>query len=71
MTYRTYICGPTDCPRDPAFEHDNYYGCVPKNFNQRTGRSKTHHQTKVVTGPGPMDYRYHWNGGCDALVDAH
>ena len=65
-SYRTYLCGPTGCPNDSAFEHDNYFGCVPKDFKERTGRSKTNHQTKVTTGPGPLDYRYRWDGGCDA-----
>lgn len=53
-----HLCGDTDCPTDPDFEHRFYYGCVPKDFNGNTGRSKTHKQTK-----GP-DCRYHWNGGC-------
>lgn len=56
----TILCEPTTCPNDPAFDHDNYYGCVPKDFSTTTGRSKTHRQTK-----GP-DGRYQWNGGCDA-----
>lgn len=57
--YAVYLCGPTDCPNDPAFEHDGYYGCVPKNFSPTTGRSRTHKQTR-----GP-DGLYRWNGGCD------
>lgn len=64
--YAVYICGPTDCPNDPAFEHDNYFGCIPKDFSQSTGRSKTHHQTKKVDPTSPTGYRYRWNGGCDA-----
>lgn len=58
MRYKVYVCGTTDCPNDPDFEHDNYYGCVPKDFNGRTGKSKSHYQTKGDDG------RYHWNGGC-------
>jgi hypothetical protein len=57
---------PSTCPRDPLFEHDNYFGCVPKDFNQRTGRSKTHHQAKRDDPNAPWGYRYRWNGGCDA-----
>ncbi|MBO0837503.1 MAG: hypothetical protein J2P28_18620 [Actinobacteria bacterium] len=53
-----YLCGPRPCPIDDDFEHDNYYGCVPKDFNPSTGRSKTHAQSL-----GPDD-RYHWDGGC-------
>lgn len=55
-----YICGPRDCPNDPDFEHDNYFGCVPKDFSPRTGRSKRYRQSKGA------DDRYRWNGGCDA-----
>lgn len=58
--YAARICGTGRCPNDDAFEHDNYFGCVPKDFSERTGRSKTHRQTK-----GP-DGRFRWNGGCDA-----
>lgn len=54
---------PWTCPHDPKFEHDNYFGCVPKDFNQATGRSKTHRQIKTATPDGA---RYRWNGGCDA-----
>jgi hypothetical protein len=58
MSYRIYICGPYDCPNDPAFEHDNYFGCMPKDFNQRLGTSKRFRQSKVGE-------KYRWNGGCD------
>ena len=57
------VCGPYDCPNDPEFEHDNYFGCVPKDFSLRTGRSKKHRQT-LDAGSG----RYLWDGGCDAKV---
>lgn len=60
--YKTYLCGDTPCPNDPAFEHRFYFGCVPADFRERTGRSKTHHQT-----PG-ADGRYRWNGGCDPIA---
>lgn len=60
MGYRVYICGPTDCPKDPDFEHDGYFGCIPRDFSQATGRSKKYRQAR-----GP-DGRYRWNGGCDA-----
>lgn len=59
-SYAVHICGDTDCPSDPAFEHRFYFGCVPKDFSERTGRSKSHRQSQ-----GP-DGRYRWNGGCDA-----
>lgn len=61
--YTTYLCGPSDCPNDSAFEHDNYFGCVPKNFSATTGRSKTHRQHKDETG------HYRWNGGCDVVSE--
>ena len=58
---RVFVCQPTVCPTDSAhFEHDNYFGCVPKDFSVATGRSKTFAQT-----PGD-DGLYRWNGGCDA-----
>ena len=59
MKYRWYICGPTDCPHHPDFEHDNYFGCVPKDFSPNTGRSKKYRQIK-------RGGRFRWNGGCDA-----
>ena len=65
MRYRVYVCGPSDCPNDSRFEHDHYFGCVPKDFNQRTGRSKTFAQREVATEDGP---RWKWNGGCDASL---
>ena len=55
------LCGPGPCPNDPAFEHDNYFGCIPSDFSASTGRSKKYRQTR-----GP-DGRYYWNGGCKAL----
>lgn len=61
----TLLDEPSSCPNDPLFEHDNYFGCVPKDFNRRTGLSKTHHQTYMSTSTGFRLYR--WNGGCDAL----
>ena len=62
--YAVYLCGPRQCPTDPAFEHDNFYGCVPKDFSERTGRSKTHRQHRDEDG------RYRWNGGCDPTESA-
>lgn len=55
--YHTYIC----CPHDERFEHDNYFGCVPKDFSPTTGRSKRFRQTK-------RGERFWWNGGCDAAT---
>jgi hypothetical protein len=51
----------TDCPNDSAFEHTKYYGCMPKDFNYKTGRSKTYEQER-----GRRDRVCRWNGGCDA-----
>jgi len=59
MKRTTIICGPTTCPHDPNFEHDNYFGCIPKDFRERTGKSKTYRQTRHGD-------RYYWNGGCAA-----
>jgi hypothetical protein len=57
---RVFVCGPGVCPTDSAhFEHDNYFGCVPRDFNPATGKSKTFAQ---VRGAGGL---YHWNGGCN------
>lgn len=44
MPNRTYLCGPTPDPDDPLMEFDNYFGHVPRDFNPRTGLSKTHTQ---------------------------
>lgn len=60
---RTLLCGPSTCPYDPNFEHDNYFGCVPKNFNPRTGRAKGFPQTKRADG------KHRWPGGCHAAQD--
>lgn len=57
---QTIIRGARACPNDPDFEHDNYFGCVPKDFKERTGRSKTYRQTE-------HEGRYYWNGGCAAV----
>ena len=61
MARMIHICGPTDCPNDETFEHDNYFGCIPKDFVPRTGRSKT----KTVK-QSKVDGLWKWNGGCDA-----
>ena len=59
------IDGQTPCPNDPDFVHEGYmYGCVPKDFSMRTGRSKTHHQTETVVKGLPWRI-WMWNGGCD------
>ena len=62
-TRTAIVCGPYDCPNDPEFEHDNYFGCVPKDFKQRTGRSKTHSQTLDAESG-----RYVWDGGCNRFA---
>ncbi len=66
MTYRVYLCGvETECPHDGEFEHRGWpFGCVPRDFSERTGRSRTHHQRSEDV-PGYGD-RYRWDGGCDA-----
>ena len=60
-----YICGSRACPNDPSFLHDNFFGCVPEDFNPATGRSCSHWQRRVETAAGE---RYRWNGGCDAVA---
>lgn len=62
---KIYICGDTPCPADPTFEHRFYYGCVPRDFNERSGRSKTNRQARVSRPDLPGGYRYEWDGGCD------
>lgn len=56
--YKTYVCGPYDCPNDPLFEHESYFGCVPKDFKQATGKSRTNSQRLHVN-------KWMWDGGCD------
>lgn len=63
----TLVETPWDCPNDPEFEHDNYFGCIPRDFSRTTGKSKTHRQIKTTVPDAPLGYRYRWNGGCDAL----
>lgn len=61
----SYVCGDTDCPNDPAFEHRFYYGCVPRDFSDQTGRSRTRRQT--ATAVDGLPWKLHlWDGGCDA-----
>lgn len=57
--YVVHLCGDAPCPNDPTFEHRFYFGCVPKDFSERTGRSKTHRQRRGADG------LYRWDGGCD------
>jgi hypothetical protein len=61
-----YLCGPSDCPNDDEFEHDGYFGCVPRNFSPTTGRSRTHRQHREEREWFSLGYRYVWDGGCDA-----
>ncbi len=61
--YSAIVCGPTRCPFDPRFEHDNYFGCVPADFSPTTGKSKTLKRKRNAEG------RYRWSGGCDAKED--
>lgn len=56
--YVTRVCGPTQCPVDLDFEHEGYFGCNPKDFNQTTGKSATHTQSRGSDG------LYAWDGGC-------
>jgi hypothetical protein len=67
--YKSYLCGPTTCPNDPNFEHDNYFGCVPRDFSPTTGKSKRFRQTKVAASDTPGGYRWKWNGGCAAAPE--
>lgn len=69
--YKSYLCGPTTCPNDPEFVHDNYFGCVPRTFSPTTGKAKGYRQVKTnVPAPGiPGEYRWKWDhGGCDPAV---
>jgi len=58
--------GEANCPHDEHFIHDWFFGCVPADFAERTGKSKTYVQTRVEGDRFPHGYRYLWNGGCDA-----
>jgi len=53
------------CPHDSRFVHRFYFGCVPADFSDRTGRSRTFTQR----APVPPAVRWRWNGGCDAQID--
>ena len=57
----TILCEPGSCPNDKNFGHDNYYGCVPKDFRPSNGTSKSYRQRRVGD-------RWYWNGGCDLLA---
>ena len=61
----THVDADALCPHDPDFVHRFYFGCVPADFSDRTGRSKTHRQTRSAE---PIEglHRYQWDGGCDA-----
>jgi hypothetical protein len=55
------------CPHDPRFEHRVYFGCVPADFSDGTGRSKRRRQTETEVGlPWKV---WLWDGGCDASGD--
>lgn len=58
----TLICGPGTCPHDDRFEHDNYFGCVPKTFSPYTGRAAGFTQRHEGG-------RWRWPGGCHAAED--
>ena len=60
--YRVYVCGPRPDPDDPLMEYDGYLGHVPRDFNPRTGRSKTHEQRR---NPETGLYEWHRLGGTD------
>lgn len=53
--YAVYICGPRDDADDLLMEFDNSFGHVPKDFNPRTGLSRTHFQRL-----NPETGRYEW-----------
>lgn len=62
--YAVYLCGiPGNCPSDERFQHISMMGpvCVPTDFSERTGRSRTHKQRQVGD-------RYWWDGGCSAVL---
>lgn len=55
----------TICPHDGDFVHRNYFGCVPCDFSERTGRSRRFRQRETVVDGLPW-HLWLWNGGCDA-----
>jgi len=62
---RSYaVCGPTDCPHDERFVHENLFGriCVPSDFSFTTGRSRKVKQVRI-------NGRWRYPGGCSAIVD--
>lgn len=63
--YAVYLDGDSVCPNDPDFVHRMLFGytCVPKDFSDNTGRSRTHKQSEGEDG------RYWWDGGCDAVSE--
>ena len=65
--YPVTVCidAPRQCPSHPDFEHDNCFGCVPKDFSPRTGKSKKYRQHPVKNPDVPGGVRWHWNGGCN------
>lgn len=70
--YQIYICGPSDCPNDPEYIHENLFGkvCVPRNFSFNTGRARGHHNQKFEHPSFQLGYKYLWDGGCDAKLRA-
>ena len=58
-----YVCGDNKCPKDSSFTHRFYFGCVPNDFSERTGRSKTNHQTLCTE-----HQKYEWDGGCSPHI---
>jgi len=57
-----YLCGPGPCPNDKDAEHDNYFGCIPRDFSATTGKSKSHTSRRGADG------HWRWGGGCDAAT---
>lgn len=64
-TYSVHLCGDSACPSDDTFVHRPFFGCVPANFSERTGRAKGHTQTETAIDGLPWKV-WLWNGGCDA-----
>ena len=55
----TIVDSDARCPHDDGFVHRFYFGCVPLDFSDHTGRSKRYRQRELAG-------RWFWNGGCDA-----
>ena len=51
----TLVDADNTCPHDPAFVHRFYFGCVPHNFSETTGKAKGFSQS-AIKHPDGHDY---------------